>query len=341
MSKRSLERFIQLFFLLVIYLLTISCNKKENSNIIINNEQNDSTIVSINGLLQVENNKIVNTHGEAISLAGNSFFWSNNNWGGERYYTPEVVAWLKNDWNSTIVRAAMGVEDPGGYLENKIENKNRVKTIVTSAIDLGIYVIIDWHSHNAENYIDEAIIFFEEMATLYGHHDNIIYEIYNEPLNISWSNEIKPYALSVIEAIRRIDPDNLIIVGTAEWSQRVDLAAADPITQYSNIAYTLHFYTVYHQQWLRDRAQGALDSGIALFVTEWGSIGYSIIDSEANEWMEWCFSNKISHCNWAVNDKEEEWSILVPNASTLGGWEPEDLTDAGKLAKNIISNWPD
>jgi len=92
---------------------------------------------------------------------------------------------------------------------------------------------------------------------------------------------------------------------------------------------------------LRDRAQGALDSGIALFVTEWGSIGYSIIDSEANEWMEWCFSNKISHCNWAVNDKEEEWSILVPNASTLGGWEPEDLTDAGKLAKNIISNWPD
>ena len=340
MSKRSLERFIQLFFLLVIYLLTISCNKKENSNIIINNEQNDSTIVSINGLLQVENNKIVNTHGEAISLAGNSFFWSNNNWGGERYYTPEVVAWLKNDWNSTIVRAAMGVEDPGGYLENKIENKNRVKTIVTSAIDLGIYVIIDWHSHNAEDYIDEAIIFFEEMATLYGNHDNIIYEIYNEPLNISWSNEIKPYALSVIEAIRRIDPDNLIIVGTPEWSQRVDLAAADPITQYSNIAYTLHFYTVYHQQWLRDRAQDALDSGIALFVTEWGSIGYSIIDSEANEWMEWCFSNKISHCNWAVNDKEEEWSILVPNASTLGGWEPEDLTDAGKLAKNIISNWP-
>ena len=330
---------MQIFFLLIIYFLIISCNEKEISNVP-NNEQNDSTIVGIHGLLQVDNNKIVNAYGEAISLAGNSFFWSNDNWGGERYYTPEVVTWLKQDWNTTIVRAAMGVEDPGGYLENKTANKNRIKTIVTTAIDLGIYVIIDWHSHHAEDYEEDAVIFFEEMATLYGKYDNIIYEIYNEPLDISWTNEIKPYALSVIEAIRRIDPDNLIIVGTPEWSQRVDLAAADPIVEYSNIAYTLHFYTIYHQQWLRDRAQAALDSGIALFVTEWGSIGYSIIDSEANEWMAWCFSNKISHCNWAVNDKEEEWSILVPNASTLGEWTTEDLTDAGKLAKNIISTWP-
>jgi endoglucanase/cellulose 1,4-beta-cellobiosidase len=130
-------------------------------------------------------------------------------------------------------------------------------------------------------------------------------------------------------------------VGTPEWSQRVDLAAADPITGYSNIAYTLHFYTVHHQQWLRDRASAALESGIALFVTEWGSIGYSLVDSEANEWMNWCFTNKISHCNWAVNDKEEEWSILIPGASTTGGWSDDDLTKAGKLARNIIRNWPE
>ncbi|GIR30139.1 MAG: hypothetical protein CM15mP44_4220 [Candidatus Neomarinimicrobiota bacterium] len=52
---------------------------------------------------------------------------------------------------------------------------------------------------------------------------------------------LKPYALNVISAIREIDPDNLIVVGTPEWSQRVDLAAEDPITEYTNIAYTLHF----------------------------------------------------------------------------------------------------
>ena len=296
----------------------------------------DTTVVDLHGLLQVNGNSIVDKNGDAVSFAGNSFFWSNDNWGGERYYKSEVVSWLKEDWNTTIVRAAMGVEDPGGYLDNKAANKNRVKTIVDAAIDEGLYVIIDWHSHHAEDNTNEAVLFFQEMADLYGEHDNVIYELYNEPLDISWSNIIKPYAVSVITAIRAIDPDNLIVVGTPEWSQRIDLAAADPIIGFSNIAYTLHFYTIYHQQWLRDRANAALDDGIALFVTEWGSIGYSLVDPEANKWMAWCFDNKISHCNWAVNDKEEEWSILVPGASTSGGWEYDDLTDAGKLARNII-----
>jgi len=300
----------------------------------------DTTVVQMHGLLQQSGNKIVDKNNEPVSFAGNSFFWSNDNWGGERYYNAEVVSWLKHDWEATIVRAAMGVEDPGGYLDNKTENKNRVKTIVDAAIDKGIYVIIDWHSHHAEDNTNEAALFFEEMANLYGEYDNVIYEIYNEPLDISWSTIIKPYAISIIATIRSIDPDNLIVVGTPEWSQRVDLAAADPITGYSNIAYTLHFYTVHHQQWLRDRASAALESGIALFVTEWGSIGYSLVDSEANEWMNWCFDNKISHCNWAVNDKDEEWSILVPGTST-SGWTDDELTAAGKLAKNIIRNWPE
>ena len=301
----------------------------------------DTTVVDLHGLLQVNGNSIVDKNGDAVSFAGNSFFWSNDNWGGERYYKSEVVSWLKEDWNTTIVRAAMGVEDPGGYLDNKAANKNRVKTIVDAAIDEGLYVIIDWHSHHAEDNTNEAVLFFQEMADLYGEHDNVIYEVYNEPLDISWSNIIKPYAVSVITTIRAIDPDNLIVVGTPEWSQRIDLAAADPIIGFSNIAYTLHFYTIYHQQWLRDRANAALDDGIALFVTEWGSIGYSLVDPEANKWMAWCFDNKISHCNWAVNDKDEEWSILVPGASTSGGWEYDDLTDAGKLARNIIQNWPE
>ena len=326
---------------LIIYsFINISCKEKndpETTPLI----SQDSTVVDVHGLLQVNGNSIVDKNGDAVSFAGNSFFWSNDNWGGERYYEPEVVSWLKKDWNTTIVRAAMGVEDPGGYLDNKTANKNRVKTIVDAAIDEGLYVIIDWHSHHAEDNTNEAVLFFQEMAELYGEHDNVIYELYNEPLDISWSNIIKPYAISVITAIRAIDPDNLIVVGTPEWSQRVDLAAADPITGFSNIAYTLHFYTIYHQQWLRDRANAALDDGIALFVTEWGSIGYSLVDPEANKWMTWCFDNKISHCNWAVNDKEEEWSILIPGASTSGGWGNDDLTDAGKLAKNIIMNWPE
>ena len=56
----------------------------------------------------------------------------------------------------------MGVEDPGGYLHNKQANKSRLKTIVEAAIEEGIYVIIDWHSHHAEDHLEEAKLFFQE-----------------------------------------------------------------------------------------------------------------------------------------------------------------------------------
>jgi len=337
----KLNKSILFLYFVFLQIFILSCDNDGDQILNVVTEEKDSSIVKINGLLTVLGNKIVNKNNTPVSFAGNSFFWSNNHWGGEKFYNASTVKWLKKDWNTKIVRAAMGVEDPGGYLENKQSNKLRIKTIVESAIDEGIYVIIDWHSHHAEDHAAEAKLFFQEMAQSYGLYENIIYEIYNEPLDVSWSEVVKPYAQEVIEVIRSIDPDNLILVGSPEWSQRVDLVAQDPITTFKNIAYTLHFYTVYHQDWLRERATAAINSGIPIFISEWGSIGYNTIDSEANKWMNWCHLNKISHVNWSVNDKEEEWSIVVPGASALGQWQESDLTQAGKLAKDIISNWPD
>ena len=336
----TFTKIIQFSSFILLQYLIISCDDNTNQNPDLNSEDIDSSIVVQNGLLRVSGNKIVNKKNNPVSFAGNSFFWSNDNWGGEKFYNSSTVKWLKTDWRSKIVRAAMGVENPGGYLENKQANKVRLKIIVEAAIEEGIYVIIDWHSHNAEEHLDEAKLFFKEMAQSYGQFENVIYEIYNEPLDVSWSEVVKPYAIQVIQVIREIDPDNLIIVGSPEWSQRVDLVAEDPITTFSNIAYSLHFYTVHHQDWLRERASDAINNGIPIFVTEWGSIGYSMTDSEANKWMNWCYINKIRHVNWAVNDKEEEWSIVIPGASPTGQWQESDLTGAGKLAKSIISNWP-
>lgn len=106
--------------------------------------------VSEHGALSVEGVHIHNEKGEITSLAGPSFFWSNTGWGQERFYTAGAVETFAKDWNASIIRAAMGADNDGSYLKDKRANALRVQTVVDAAIANGLYVIVDWHSHEAK-----------------------------------------------------------------------------------------------------------------------------------------------------------------------------------------------
>jgi endoglucanase len=295
--------------------------------------------VAEHGALRVDGRRIVDARGRGVSLAGNSFFWSQ--W-QSRFYNPEVVKWLHADWKSGVVRAALGVEG-GGYLENPVTEKARVCTLVDAAIAANIYVIIDWHDHRAHLHTAKAVGFFQEMARQYGRQPNVIYEIWNEPMqDVTWSGDVKPYAEKVIAAIRAIDPENLIVVGSPHWSQDVDVAAADPIKA-PNVAYSLHFYAGTHKQWLRDKALAALNKGVPLFVTEWGTCNADgagpVDEKETAAWMDFMRQWQLSHCNWAVSDKAETASNLVPGAASTGGWQETELTPSGRLVRGWLRAW--
>jgi len=294
--------------------------------------------------LSVSGNQVL-VGGVPGSLSGVSLYWSNTGWPGEKYYNASVVGWLKSNWKARVVRAAMGVDESGGYLQDPAANKARLKAVVDAAIANDLYVIIDWHSHYAFQYQAQAIEFFQEMARTYGKNNHVIYEIYNEPKDTaSWSGNVKPYAQAVIGAIRAIDPDNLIIVGSPHWSQDVDVASRDPITGYANIAYTLHFYAGSHGQWLRDKAATAMGNGLALFVTEWGSVNADgnggVATGETQAWVDFMKARNLSNANWALDDAPEGSAALVTGASASGGWPDSMLTASGKLARSIVQGWP-
>jgi endoglucanase len=301
-----------------------------------------ATPVQLHGALKVEGTRLVDQSGKPVALAGPSFFWSNTGWGQEKFYNANAVKTFATEWNASVVRAAMGVDAKGGYLQDRA-NEARVEAVVDAAIANGVYVIIDWHSHHAEQYGDEAVAFFRKMATKYGGTPNVIYELYNEPLKeASWTGTIKPYAEKVIAAIRAIDPDNLIIVGTPAWSQDVDIAAADPLTG-TNLLYALHFYAGTHKQFLRDKADAALKKGAPLFVSEWGSVnadGNGAVDREETlRWQDWLRRNCLSQAQWTVSDKKEGASLFKPGTDGTGPWTEADLTDSGKLLREILKDW--
>lgn len=290
--------------------------------------------VGIHGLLKTQGNKIVDKNGNVVSLAGNSLFWSQ--WGGQ-FWNADVIRWLKNDWQSKIIRAPMAVDDAGGYLSDSVTNEQLVITVVDACIAEGLYVIIDWHTQDAQNYQSQAIAFFQKMATRYGTYANVIYEIYNEPLNTDdWATVIKPYEVSVINAIRAIDPDNLILAGNRSWDQEQVEAAQNPIND-PNLAYTLHFYVGSQGQSLRDEAQSAIDMGLPLFVSEWGLWGAK---SDMANWMNFVQKNQLCWCNWAINTKVEYPSALNASASTTGSWSLSDLTSIGASVRGYMMNWP-
>lgn len=296
--------------------------------------------------MQVQGNRILDASGEITSLAGNSLFWSNAGDTSD-FYNSETVDFLASNWNSSLIRIAMGVKetwDGGtGYIDSPEAQETKIRRVIDAAIANGMYVIIDWHSHEAELYTAEAVDFFTRMAELYGNTPNVMYEIYNEPINQSWP-VIKNYAEQVIAGIRSKDPDNLIIVGTGNYSQDVDVASRNPINDV-NVAYTLHFYAAFapHNS-LRAKADTALNNNVALFVTEWGTIlntGEGAPDAANTAvWMDFLKERGISHANWSVSDKAfPETGSIVQGGNGISGLLNNTLTESGILVKDIIQNW--
>jgi endoglucanase len=293
--------------------------------------------VKKHGQLKVQGTQLVDAKGRAVVLRGMSFGW-HNYW--PRFYNKEAVSWLVKDWKCNVIRAAMGIEPKRGYKDDPEGSTQKIKAVVDAAIKEGVYVIIDWHSHNIN--LEEAKVFFDKMAREYGKRPNVIYEIFNEPDYESWDS-VKAYSEEIIKVIRKHDPDNIILVGSPHWDQDIHIAADSPLKGFDNLMYTMHFYAATHKQQLRDRCDYALSKGLPLFISESAGMEASgngpINEEEWLKWIEWAEQNKISWITWSVSDKNETCSVLLPTASSGGKWKDEDLKESGKKSRELLRKY--
>lgn len=285
--------------------------------------------------LRVEGTALVNESGNPVHLKGVSLGW-HNLW--PRFYNEGAVRTLSKDWNAKVVRAAIGVELYGGYVDFPEEAVKAACDVADAAIKEGIYVIIDWHSHNIR--MEEAKAFFTLMANRYKGVPNVIYELYNEPVDDSWE-DLKAYHTELIELIRSIDDSEpLILVGCPHWDQDINLPADSPVEGYGNIMYTLHFYAGTHKGYLRERGDYALAKGLPVFVSECGGMtadGDGELDEESfREWKEWMDERGVSYVMWSLSDKLETCSMLVPFASSEGPWKDEYVKPWGGIVKDAL-----
>jgi endoglucanase len=308
--------------------------------------------VALHGQLKVVGTKIQDQSGNPVQLKGVSSYWLN--WEGTKYAeSKSAMQYMRDNWKMMALRAALGTGASGGYTTsdaNKTALQARMDTIVQNAQELGVYVILDWHSGSAYQEPEQtaSVTFFTEMAKKYGACPNVLYEDFNEPVNVQWAT-IKPYHQKVVDAIRAVDPDNLIIMGTPTWSQDVDKAAADPVTG-TNLLYTLHFYSCSHSQSLRTKGDTAMSKGAALFITEFGatpadggvSPNNKVCEAEANLWFAWMQTNGISGTAWKLapgRDSSNYFSTAPPVDGPFPDSTLSQTNGASPGHGQFIVNW--
>lgn len=269
---------------------------------------------------------------------------------------------LSKDWECNVIRLAMYVGE-GGYASNP-SIKEKVIEGIKLAIEKDMYVIVDWHvlnpgDPNAEIY-KGAKDFFKEIAISFPNDYHIIYELCNEPNpnepgvenSLDGWKKVKAYAQPIIKMLRSLGNQNIIIVGSPNWSQRPDFAIQDPIND-KNVMYSVHFYSGTHKVdgYVFENMKNAFENGVPIFVSEWGTSlasgdGGPYLD-EADKWLEYLNSNYISWVNWSLSNKNETSAAFVPyingmhDATPLDPgddkvWDIEELSISGEYVRARI-----
>jgi len=300
-------------------------------------------VVTKNGKLNTKNGAVRNEKGEKVCLMGPSWFWSCS---APQWWKAETVDYLVENWNIQLIRLPVSIA-PGdntwtnhdatwntdNYLHSPDYTKAMVDNMVRAAIENDIYVIIDFHEHYAQHWADLAIDFFKYFATKWGDYPNVMYEIFNEPM--CGDGEVVTYAKKVIPEIRKIDDDNIIIVGSSEYSRHPD-AVTSAGDGYSNIAYTWHGYIEWGHQsdW---NGKDSWNNGVPVVVTEWG-----MDPGNTGGLLDKYKQAGVMSAFWSMSNKggnDAKWSVLKDDCFKTTGWTESDMTQDGKYMLDQCKGW--
>lgn len=323
--------------------------------------------VSYYGAIHTSGGKLIGAkNNQEAMLRGMSLFWSDAT--GLPYYKKDVISWAVDNLKMDVFRFAMGItcysstqQKSNGCVDSADSLFNGysyatapesymsiVDRMVEAAVENDVYIILDWHSHRAEHEKTMAKTFFSAVSKKYANIPNVIYEVYNEPVNTGWGT-IQSYASDIIGEIRK-NTENLALVGTPSWSQLTNYGGVSG----TNIGYVFHFYAGSHTVGsFGSRITQAKSSGSPVFITEWGTVNAdgagSANSGNTNDWINFMEQNKISNCNWSLrqtNGKETS-GMFEGNEelSSQGLLEKATYSSSGSIVKKYLTghaqSWAD
>lgn len=220
--------------------------------------------------LHTECNKLYNAKGEPVRLVGvncGPLVWTSN-----VSYLMENVEVACDRWHANTIRLPMSQDrwfgfgpEQKGYDESGERYRAEVDSIVEAVAARNKYVILDLHRSNVNTWGEfisgglpdmNSLVFWKSVAVRYCNHPNVLFDLYNEPFQITWDQwknggeitvyyaqtdigqqimfekspdtELIPLTYRVpgmqkkIDTVRGVGANNVLTIGGLDWSYELD-----------------------------------------------------------------------------------------------------------------------
>lgn len=298
---------------------------------------------SLLSLIKVNGNQFVNSVGDTILFHGLAFA-DPDKIEAEGHWNKKLFQQMK-DIGASLIRI------PVHPVAWRNRTPNKYLKLLDQAVDwcteLGLYVIIDWHSignlkaglFQDPYYITsftETLSFWRTISSHFcGNNTVAFYELFNEPTlyngqlgSMSWS-EWRQMNEDMIKLIRAYDKETIPLVAGLDWAYDLTPLNYDPVNA-EGIGYVTHPYghkrtPPYEPKW--DEDFGFASGKYPVFATEFGFV-LGDLSMEANRdygerIIKFLEERRISWAWWVY---DPDW---YPNM--FKSWKDFTLTDNGKF----------
>jgi len=305
--------------------------------------------------LKVAGTQIVNSRGEPVLLRGvnaASMEWSSDGQG----HILQTVTTAIRDWHVNLIRLPLSQDRWFGKGPEQIDGYSSYRALIHQIVDLcatnQCYIILDlhwsdcdeWGKNIGQHSMPDAnsVAFWKDFAPVYANNPAVIFDLYNEPHDVSWDVWLhggmikdtpnnrdqmaspKTYQAigmqTMLDTVRATGANNMVIAGGLEWAYDFSgildgRQLADP--HGSGVVYANHCYDNKHESvdtWIAKMEQAS--AKLPVIVTEFGgNAGPSrVVPSD----------NWLLHVMRALD--EHHWS-----------WTAWDLHISAR--PNLISDW--
>lgn len=216
--------------------------------------------------LHVNGNQILTSDGKSVWLQGVNV--PSLDWMPEGDHILQSVKVAVEDWKASVIRLPVNDDYWFGRGPRQDDGGKAYRALVENAIRIaarnGAYVVLDLHKYRAPR--PQELEFWRQAAALYKDNPAVLFDVMNEPHDISWkiwrdggTVEEKPAQggtpavtyespgmQNMVNAIRASGARNIIIAGGLDWSydlsgvlQGYELADKDG----DGIVYSTHIYS--------------------------------------------------------------------------------------------------